>query len=92
MRGTPKDGENLAIIDISIETVSLTISQWACGFAQYTAKAPEPGWRRRWMRHLGAHLDWRLVLAQAFIHDLAQKIVAGRGEIFDLDDEHGTSQ
>jgi hypothetical protein len=32
MRGTPKDGENLAIIDSSIETVSLTISQMVSEF------------------------------------------------------------
>src|SRR5215472_13754965 len=35
------------------------------------------------------HIGGRLILAQAFIDDLAQQIVAGPGEIFHLNDELG---
>jgi hypothetical protein len=43
------------------------------------------------MRHFAPHFGGRLVLAQAFIDDLAQQIVAGPGEIFDLDRKLGLS-
>jgi hypothetical protein len=42
------------------------------------------------MRHRTAHVGRRLVLAQTFIDDLAQQIVAGPAEIFDFDDELGS--
>jgi hypothetical protein len=41
------------------------------------------------MRHLTTHLGHRLVLAQSLINDLAQQVVVGPGEIFDLGDELG---
>ena len=41
------------------------------------------------MRHGTAYLDGRLVLAQPFIDDLAQEIVFGPGQEFDLGDQLG---
>jgi hypothetical protein len=42
-----------------------------------------------WMRRLAAHLGRRLVLAEALVNHLAQEIVVGPGEIFDLGNQLG---